>query len=437
MIGKVFAGAVLGLSLLGACASEVPPTGSRPGFVAPSPAGGAAGRTATSTPTAPTGTTTSPPLSGGGPAWGGGNQPGVAQVMGMPVGGSGSMMAEDCGSGDFSNPRVQPVVWLVIDGSASMAEPLVPVANADPTLPPTGTSRWDTLRPALMDPTAGVVKILEPLVKFGMVMYDGALPGGVPATTSPTLPDGGPSTGMAPTTECPRLAVVEPALNNFNALNMAIPPVPPGGSTPTHKAMEQVLSHLPMQVAGPDMPVDPVYVVLATDGAPNDYCADPTGGGLGGLFGPPGGGSAQYQQMVVSLTQQMAMRGVPVYVVSLAANDAALSSHLAQVAQAGGTMKPPFTPQNKDQLLATFQEIIGPEALCTVKLMKGFGVMPSAACMGTVSLNGQKLECDSDNGWKLRDPKTIEVTGTACEMYKKLTNARLTANFPCEVQIAG
>ena len=435
MIGKVFAGAVLGLSLLGACASEVPQTMRNPTFTPP-PSSGAAGRSAAP----PTGTTTSPPLAGGGPSWGGSNnQPGVAMVVGQfPMGGSGAMMTEDCGSTDINNPRVQPVVWLVIDGSASMAEPLVPTVSTDPTLPPTGTSRWDTLRPALMDQMAGVVKVLDPLVKFGMVMYDGPLPGGGGGLANPTLADGGPSAGMPPTNECPRLTVIEPALNNFAMLDAAIPAIPPGGSTPTHKAMEQVLSHLPATIAGPDVMVDPVYVVLATDGAPNDYCADAAGGGLGGLFGGgPGGGANQYQQMVVSLTQQMAMRGVPVYVISLAANDAGLSSHLAQVAQAGGTMKPPFTPQSKDQLVATFQEIIGPEALCTVKLTKGWGVMPSAACMGTVSINGQKLDCDSDNGWKLRDPKTIEVTGTACEMFKKINNAHLTANFPCETQIAG
>ena len=436
MMGKVLATAVLGLSLLGACASETPP----PSGARPSPAfgaGGVAGAlakppvTASPTPAAPM------PGFNSQPGGFGTNPPGVIPVMGMlPAGGAGGMMTEDCGSTDISNPRVQPVVWLVLDGSGSMADPLVPTASSDPTLPPTGTSRWDTLRPALMDPTSGVVKVLEPLVKFGMVMFDGPLPGGA-AGTLQTLPDGGPATGMPPTNECPRLAVIEPALNNFAALDAMIPMLPPGGSTPTHRAMEQVLSHLPANLLVPDGSVDPVYVVLATDGAPNDFCADAmAGGGLGGLLGGGGGGQAQ-QQMVVSLTQQMAMKGVPVYVISLAANDPVLSSHLASVAQAGGTMKPPFTPQNKDQLVATFQQIIGPEALCTVKLTKGWGVMPTAACMGTVAINGEKLDCESDNGWRLRDPKTIEVTGSACDRFKKLNNARLTASFPCEVQIAG
>jgi hypothetical protein len=264
-------------------------------------------------------------------------------------------------------------------------------------------------------------------VKFGMVMYDGPLNGG-PGTLT-TLPDGGPATGMPPTDECPRLAVVEPALNNYSVLDTMIPMLPPGGSTPTHKAMEQVLSHLPATAPAPDQVVDPVYVVLATDGAPNDFCS-------GGGFKPFQTGPDPIQQMVVSLTGQMQMRGVPVYVISLAANDQRLATHLADVANAGGTGKAPFTPQSKDALVQTFMDIIGPEVLCSVKLTSGWGVMPQVACMGTVELNGKKLECNSENGWKLADPKTIEITGTACEEFKKTNNVRLTAFFPCEVQVA-
>jgi hypothetical protein len=320
---------------------------------------------------------------------------------------------------DITNGRVTPKVWLVIDGSGSMADGL--------SGPMTTPTRWDALRQALMDPMGGVVPLLDPLVKFGMVMYDGPL-GGFPGTTT-TLPDGGPATGMPPTDECPRLVTVEPELNNFVKLNPAIPMLAPGGSTPTHKALAQVLSHLPANTQVPDGVVDPTYVVLATDGAPNDFCA------MGGdLFGP---NPNMIQSEVVSTTQKIAMQGIPVYVISLAAGDQGLQQHLMAVAQAGGTMTPPFTPQSKDALVDTFRQIIGPEAGCTVKLTAGFGVMQQVACMGSVELSGTKLECDSPNGWKLVDPKTIEITGTACDMFKKMTNARLTAYFPCEIQIPG
>jgi Mg-chelatase subunit ChlD len=363
-----------------------------------------------------------------GPGFTGDNPNGIMEIAGtgaLGASGNGPPKAEDCGSGDFVGGRVTPIVWLVIDGSGSMADPLM--ASTDPNMPAAGPSRWDALRPALMDPNGGVVKTLDPLVKFGMVMFDGPLNGG-PGTLT-TLPDGGPATGMPPTDECPRLAVIEPALNNFSVLDMMIPMLPPGGSTPTHKAMAQVLSHLPATAPAPDQVVDPVYVVLATDGAPNDFCE-------GGGFNPFQTGPDPIQQMVVSLTGQMQMRGVPVYVISLAANDQRLATHLGEVATAGGTGKPPFTPQSKDALVQTFMDIIGPEVLCSVKLTKGWGIMPAVACMGSVELNGKKLECNSENGWKLSDPKTIEITGTACEEFKKTSNVRLTAFFPCEIQVA-
>jgi hypothetical protein len=423
MLGKVFATAVIGLSVLSACSSETPQPSRPPGFGGPRPP-----TTATMTPgVTGAGAAGKPAFTG--PGFTGDNPNGIMTIAGtgaIGASGNGAPPVEVCGMGDFVGGRVTPVVWLVLDGSGSMADPLM--ASADPAMPAAGPTRWDALRPALMDPAGGVVKTLESLVKFGMVMYDGPLNGG-PGTLQ-TLPDGGPATGMPPTDECPRLAVIEPALNAFAALNMAIPMLPPGGSTPTHKAMEQVLSHLPANLQVPDQQIDPVYVVLATDGAPNDFCA-----GMGG-FNPFQMGPDPIQQMVVSLTQQMQMKGVPVYVISLAAGDARLSTHLTEVAQAGGTMKPPFTPQSKDALVATFMDIIGPEVLCSVKLTKGWGIMPAVACMGSVELNGKKLECNSDNGWKLSDPKTIELTGSACEEFKKTTNVRLTAFFPCELQIA-
>jgi hypothetical protein len=96
-------------------------------------------------------------------------------------------------------------------------------------------------------------------------------------------------------------------------------------------------------------------------------------------------------------------------------------------------MKPPFTPMNKGELVQTFRDIIGPDVFCDVPV-RGFGIMESVACMGTVKLNGEPLEC-GDNGWRLKDANTIEITGTACERFQKENNATITANFPCEVII--
>jgi hypothetical protein len=418
MISKILAGSVLGLVLVGACAQEQKPT--RPSFATQTPGG-------PSTPSVPPVQSTAGNAGVLRPGDFGSNPDGLMTIAGGPSGsaGDGTPKEELCGEAHINTGRVTPKVWLVLDGSGSMAEPLSSSSQTP--------SRWDALREALMDPNGGVVPTLERLVKFGMVLYDGPL-GGFPGTGA-MLPDGGPATGMPPTDECPRLSLVEPDLMNFMKLDAAIPTLPPGGSTPTHKALAQVLSHLPATTAVPDGMVDPTYVVLATDGAPNDFC---TMGGdpFAGIFGGMGGmGGNQVTAEVISTTTKMAQQGVPVYVVSLAAMDANLMAHLNQVAQAGGTMKAPFTPQNKDELVQTFRDIIGPDVFCEVKV-KGFGIMPAVACQGTVMLNGQKLEC-GDDGWRLKDPQTIEVTGSACEKFKNENNALLTASFPCELQIPG
>ncbi|HKU36936.1 MAG TPA: hypothetical protein VJR89_02280, partial [Polyangiales bacterium] len=200
MTGKVLASAVLGLALLCACGSETKdPVFDRTG---PLPRTGPGSSTLpnTGTPTSPGG-----PITPAMPGNFGSNPDGLAQIAGtgsFGASGSGASKTETCGATDITNGRVQPKVWLVIDGSGSMADPLM--APADPQMPVAGPSRWDSLRQALMDPNGGVVPTLEKLVQFGMVMYDGPLGGGI--GTTQTLPDGGPATGMPPTDECPRLA---------------------------------------------------------------------------------------------------------------------------------------------------------------------------------------------------------------------------------------
>jgi hypothetical protein len=55
-----------------------------------------------------------------------------------------------------------------------------------------------------------------------------------------------------------------------------------------------------------------------------------------------------------------------------------------------------------------------------------------AACSGKVTLNGKDLECDSDNGWRLVDDNTFELTGSACTSFLGSASS-VYAMFPCEV----
>jgi hypothetical protein len=338
------------------------------------------------------------------------NQGTIATVAGTTQPTAGEMLKDgQCAKQDVSTMKVVPTIWLVLDGSGSMVTPLSSTSTDM-------TSRWVAMRTALMDPTAGVVKSLEHVVKWGMVMFDGPLPAG----TVIALPDGGAAMfSSGPATTCPRLVTVEAAKDNFMAIDMAFPPDPLGGSTPTDKALQAVIQHLPTATTmGPDQTSSPTIVVLATDGAPNNFCTD-------SLFPP------DVQPAVVAAVQQLAAAGNKTYVISLAGDDTQLMQDLTMVAQAGGTGMPPFVPQSKDELIKTFQNIVGPGVACDIKLAGK--VKMGSECRGTLEVNGMPLTCDDDNGWRLKDPSTISITGTACDAYKMDDQAVLHADFPCDV----
>ena len=331
-------------------------------------------------------------------------------IIGVVSGAAGSpdvkLRDGQCARQDIGAMRIRPTVWLVIDGSGSMIQPLDVQDMASPT-------RWNALREALMDPTKGLVKSIENDVDFGMVIYDGPLGG----FTLP-LPDGSaPPAGAAMT--CPRLVDVEPAKGNFAAIDMAYTKDPLGGSTPTDKALEQVIAHLPMpKDLGPDEAATrPTIVVLATDGEPNDFCS---------MAFPP----LDVRPNVINAVKQLVANGNKTYVISLAGTDPGLMQFCAEVAAAGGTGKPAYVPSTRDALIQAFREIIGPGVACDVHLT-GM-VKMGLHCKGAVQLNGVTLPCDDDNGWRLKDMSTLTLTGSACEKFKSDPMAFLHADFPCE-----
>ena len=80
----------------------------------------------------------------------------------------------------------------------------------------------------------------------------------------------------------PNLVTVQPALNNFTTLDAMYPEDPLGMGTPTDKAVDYVVTNFPGLNQGDmlDAKADPIYVVLATDGQPNDCCSGSQGGGM-------------------------------------------------------------------------------------------------------------------------------------------------------------
>jgi hypothetical protein len=53
------------------------------------------------------------------------------------------------------------------------------------------------------------------------------------------------------------------------------------------------------------------------------------------------------------------------------------------------------------------------------------------ACSGTVELDGEPLECDGADGWRLVDESHVELVGDACARFRD--SAMVSAEFPCDV----
>jgi hypothetical protein len=373
-----------------ACSSQVDTTDTR--------GTSRSGAAASSAPNTPTGAAAkSGGLAGTGaatpPNWAG-QQPGVMPIAGGPAeaAGMGGVKLPDgtCASGLADTAPVTPVIWLIVDGSSSMNQEF-----------DAGRNRWAVLRSSLMD-KGGIVDSLQSVAEFGMVIYSG---------------------GAADPMMCVQLVTVPPALNNFAALDAAYPMMPLGMGTPTDKAVQHVVTTLPVVTqAMLDTRNKPIYVVLATDGQPNDSC------GGGGLFGG-GRDDAAVRQAVIDVVKRGTMGGMNMYVISMAGGDQSLQSHLEEVAMATTTMTPPFSPASQNDLVKTFRDIVG-SASCQIDL-KGM-VKQGMECAGKVTLNGNELACGNNDGWRLLDPDTFELTGKACSDFTSVAST-VSAMFPCEV----
>lgn len=362
------------------------------------------------------------------PGLGGGALPSPVTGGGVsPV--AGAQAPKTCAEGVANTSPVTPTVWLVIDGSGSMHDDFG------------GSTRWDSLRSALMAPD-GVVSSLQQFVKFGMVIYSGAQPQPAPACKGTvnfacgcysgvepaccTAACGG-TPPVAPMGMCADLIAVDPAISNFATLDAKYPAREVGGWTPTDRALEHVVTNLPVlnAAAVPDAKKDPIYVILATDGAPNDQCTPGTAPGGAGASGF----QADVAMRVVNSVTAGVQKGMHMFVISLAGMDTQLRAHLEQVANIGSPGQKPFEPSTKNDLVAALQQIIG-GATCQVGL--NGTVTMGQECEGQVNVNGTALPCNSNDGWRLTDPRTVQLMGNACKSFLG-TASQVRATFPCAV----
>lgn len=237
-----------------------------------------------------------------------------------------------------------PTIAFLIDGSGSMCEPFG------------NSTRWTELRTALLAKDVGLMYRLNGIASLGLYIYDGGIDFQLALQQTMTGPmatcmgGGGMRRGSS---GCPQIVDVKPAPSNAAAIDAKYPNVELGGSTPTDKAMNVVVDQL-VSAKGRS-PTDPQFILLATDGQPNDIC-------MGGM----GGDGTQQQKNVIAAADRAAAMGITTFVVSLA-TDPALQMHLDEVARHGDPKNPAahsYTPTNTADLVNTLTQLLGTAVGC-------------------------------------------------------------------------
>jgi hypothetical protein len=288
-----------------------------------------------------------------------------------------------CGDVNVVVSGITPTVQLLIDQSGSMDEDFA------------GGNRWDAVYSTLMG-NNGVVPSLQTDVRFGLTLY-----------TSFDGNNGG---------QCPVLTEVDPALDNFDAMNQRFAPAGPESDTPTGESILATANRLKnLQADGPKI------IVLGTDGEP-DTCEEPN---------PQNG-----QGESIAAAQQAFNDGIRTFVISV--GDEVGEDHLQDMANAGvglpigGTENADyFVALNPQELVNAFRSIVGGVQGC-VFTMNG-EVDPAKAAQGLVALDGNALSFGSD--WRLLDSKTFEILGGACDIIQDGDLHHVSAAFPCGVVV--
>ncbi|MCS6914082.1 MAG: VWA domain-containing protein [Myxococcales bacterium] len=289
-----------------------------------------------------------------------------------------------------------PLVVLLIDQSGSMTAPFGTINGVS-------MNRWQAVRYALTDATAGAVTALQGRVRFGATLYHSR--GGNRGGTCPILTKSmGQPAGL-------------PQLNNRNAIDELLANNSPVQDTPTAESVEAVVKDITEYARLID-PQAPRVLILATDGDP-DNCMNPDAH------------DATSRAMSERAVQAAYNAGIRTYVLSV--GNEVTRSHLERLANAGvgKPLSPPserfYQGNNPAELVEAFGTIIRGVRSCSFTL--NGDVTADGAERATVLLNGQPLRFRTD--WNLMDKRTLVLQGAACEQFKNTDQSTLTAEFPC------
>jgi hypothetical protein len=297
------------------------------------------------------------------------------------IGGAGGSGGDNCGEQQFMLQKGTPDLLIVQDISGSMAW------GEDGTPGPgTGNSRWDHLRPAV---TAVVGKVTS--VNWGLMMFPGV---GFNADLcdAPINPDV-PVSSTAGTT-------IVTTLNKTK----------PSGGTPTGTSITSAAKYLNALNDG-----NTKYILLATDGEPDDSCDTITSS--------------------VKAIGDTAKGGVHVFVIGIGTTGI---NGLNDMADAGLEPNPNggathyYPAASEAQLEKTIGDIAGGIASCS------FPLDPAPAQPDLVSIEGDGATVPKDkthmNGWDF-GPGNMSIVfyGSYCNNLKAGTLTKIKAIFGCMI----
>ncbi len=293
-----------------------------------------------------------------------------------------------CVEGQVEFQEQIPQVWLLLDRSSSMNSVLNLV------------TRWDAVGSVLLgDPLdsedRGVVGDLEEKVAFGANFYTTGTYNGQCALA---------------------LDSVALAANNYTAIRQRYNKLAPTGGTPTADAVAAVVT----AAKRADLTGGKKILVLATDGAP------------GACQSRPDSATFEVEKEVTRAFQA----DIETFAISISTGTNA--AHMQRVANLGTGLEadaeppaPYYTAESEEDLKAAFSTIIeGVPRSCEFAL--NGTVDEENAFEGTVTLAGEELEYQNEDGWQLASPSSVELLGTACEQIQA-GEEDLDITFPCSV----
>jgi hypothetical protein len=306
-----------------------------------------------------------------------------------PDGGSpdGGVDTNRCGAQNFPVAAVPPNVFLVLDKSGSMH---------DPVAPGTTETKWQVLSGAVHQ----LLMNFNGKARYGLSIFPGA-------NNDDSCDPGQIDVAVGPNNEQAIESRVDSFVDTVDVMGVH-------GHTPTAPTLSVVRSDGNLNDTGRNN-----YVLLMTDGIPN--CGhDPTIAGQTDAVGPT------IAQLYAS---QPAVR---TFVIGLGSETSANPELLNSWAQAGHTARQGavkyYQASDAASLEKAFVDIVGGVATCTFKLNK----TPDDPSLLSVTVDGASVATDPNNGASYDAGSiSVELNGDACAKLRDGAQHKVEVIYRC------